>query len=537
MSTVTIEGIRWYYRLVASSEYPDRNYLLSKLSPEQLDHGLIVCFTPGRIHGKPSVNKEGKPHKLFGFFQDYIEFFHYMGLFRPEHRLFYEVILGELPQKPHFDLDIAQDKFLELYPDLDWKVESWRIVQNLLRAIQTELPVDICKDVLIYDSNSETKVSYHVIINNHCHTDNKEAEAFYRAVMGHFNAFTSDIYKDTKFIDPCVYKSVQQFRMIGSQKYQSNRIKQFHAGFYLDGKLYHHEYADSGLTSNPDLINLIIFRESLISFVSGCKYIKAYIQQDQRQYSGDFLNVELGNTSVQGIYTMVAEYICKLEFEIPHHGWVKTVRFPYAIREVKGGQIFLRRTAQAWCPLCKQRDMHTSEGSVIRVIDTRITWKCFRYTGPSMFIGYGGDLIPSETEQSLQEPETPVGFCFGNILLSCNPSEAPETYTPSEVSSTVSPSDVPPTISPSVTPPSTTPKIIPQIIHLPKPSPVIDQSKPTMSPMDRLVQESNNQRHLVKSQSKTAPFHVIDWTSPTVNTKPKRGLRLAPMGTWNSTNI
>ena len=77
------------------------------------------------------------------------------------------------------------------------------------------------ENVLIYTSHGGNKRSIHIVLNKLAHTDHTEAKLFYNEVCKEITIYTKAIYTKDKyldFIDPAVYKSNQQFRVLGSQK-------------------------------------------------------------------------------------------------------------------------------------------------------------------------------------------------------------------------------------------------------------------------------------------------------------------------------
>ena len=79
--------------------------------------------------------------------------------------------------------------------------------------------IDISTDILIFTSHNENKKSYHIIIDHYYHMNNLEAKAFYNEIISKISP------NFTKFIDHSVYSSIQQYRIVGSQKVNSNRPK------------------------------------------------------------------------------------------------------------------------------------------------------------------------------------------------------------------------------------------------------------------------------------------------------------------------
>ena len=187
---------------------------------------------------------KGKQAHIFAFFESYLLVNEYINLFSPEERAFYEIIFGELPQKPHFDIDLEISEFESLYPQHN----VHQVAENIkdlviLKSMEIIANIDIEHDILIYDSHSSSKYSYHIVINNKCHSNHKEAKAFYDAVINKISAETNGNY--LKFIDGSVYSPRQQFRLVRCQKWGSNRPKHFNESFTVQGIEYHHKFIEN----------------------------------------------------------------------------------------------------------------------------------------------------------------------------------------------------------------------------------------------------------------------------------------------------
>ena len=125
-----INGKRWYFRLVQNKTKRGRA-LMDDYSLNQIATHLVVCFTPGYLPGskKRFLNKDGDNGRIYAFFDSYTEFFQYMK--EVGDYSFYEIIFGELPQKPHFDIDINLKDFRETYKDEDFDTTA-EIIKDLV---------------------------------------------------------------------------------------------------------------------------------------------------------------------------------------------------------------------------------------------------------------------------------------------------------------------------------------------------------------------------------------------------------------------
>ena len=213
-STVFINGVRWYFRLVrkpAGMVGPRARALMEDYTLDVIATKLVICYTPNEIPGRGKVrNDKGELVRIYAIFDSYIEFFHYSERFNFEDLGFYEIVFGELPQKPHFDIDIDQQVFTELYPQEDFLAVSRKVYQYVINAIglvfrDLGFNLSLTKDVLVYSSHGASKTSNHLVINHYCHDGNLEAKAFYDKVIEKMATITGGKY--INFVDHGVISS------------------------------------------------------------------------------------------------------------------------------------------------------------------------------------------------------------------------------------------------------------------------------------------------------------------------------------------
>jgi hypothetical protein len=375
-----IHDKRWYFRLVSKKpgEYYRARALMDDYELNQLAQHLVICFMPDTIPGqtRPFRDLQGNPIRLYAFFESYLEFYQYMQQFAPEHRSFFEIIFGELPQKPHFDIDVSQDIVEKYYPG-----EHIDTISELLReavmlgciqvAADLHVTIVVERDLLLYSSHGTNKRSWHIVITNKCHDGNKEAKAFYEAVMVKVAKFTNNKYSNTPFVDAAVYSPRQQFRMIGSQKLGSGRPKIFYEEFILSGVKYKHVYNED--VSDPQMKKLTVIYESLVGFTAGCVYLPSLVPErpvNQHNF-GNMPDVE------QGVVDQCMKMLCE-----------KVKDCPFTVRQVQGSLIMLARKAPSYCPICETR--HDAENPYIIITYGRVYWDCRRSTGKTgkLLLGY-----------------------------------------------------------------------------------------------------------------------------------------------------
>ena len=373
-----IYGKKWYYGLKKSKEHEHTYNLLDEFKLSDVTKHLIVCLKPNKLPGQDQLfrTKKGKLHHLFALFDSYLDFYTYMLQFPVEDRNFFEVVLGNLSQKPHFDIDISGED-VDSNDNIEYigNILYQAVIKSSIELLEElSVKINIETDILIYISHGENKRSYHIIINNKCHDGNEEAKAFYDAVINKINdMLKKDEYlKYVKFIDRSVYSKKQQFRIMGCQKYGSNRPKRFLESFRYNRILYKHKYIEE--FRNEHIKKLAILYESLISFVSGCSYIQSLVKP--KIYHNYSTNNHLDDVTIDRCMKMLKEKMSYCPFSISSVDEEKRI-------------IYLKREAPSHCPICKKREPHESRDPLIYISKGEVYWNCLRHDKgvPNLYLG------------------------------------------------------------------------------------------------------------------------------------------------------
>lgn len=256
-STFYLYGMKFYRYLTPSNKKNRVNLFQSEVIDN--DSWIFAIQPPTSIGGKRGfVHVRGT--KLYDFIAKYLT------EIPSEERHFYEVIRS-LPQKPHFDIDGDLNNFHD-YNDMVQSTDN--ALQLLLSCIEqvfrdNNISYNPGTDLLVFESNGPAKRSYHVVIDNWAHSDNKEAEAFYHIVV---DRMISIGYNDNVIVDPKVYNSNQQFRLFGSQKPGSNRPKVLCAQLSRKPR-------DPSIYSPVDE-----FCATMVCFTSGCRLLPSFLKQE-----------------------------------------------------------------------------------------------------------------------------------------------------------------------------------------------------------------------------------------------------------------
>jgi len=403
---------RWYFTLVPGiNKYHKRSKSLMDDHPlNNIAQHMVVCFTPDKLpeQNRPFRNNKGEQRRIYAFFDSYLEFHTYKEKFNKTDRAFYEVIFGELPQKPHFDIDIDLEEIRKTYPneniDEIGEILKDAVITGCIQVLNENLvTLDLEKDMLVYSSHGPNKRSYHIVINNKCHDGNKEANAFYDVVVEKVKLITNNKYSE--FIDHGVYSPRQQFRLIGCQKCGSNRPKVFNEQFYYQNKLYTHQYNED--VSDPTIKELAQIYESMVSFCSGCIYLPSLIPSKHINENNLDNLPDLEISVVQYCLNLLRE---KMESCLIPLGITRNF-CPFSFNEVKGHIIVLKRDRGSFCPIC--RKIHQKQHPYMFIVSGKIYWHCRRShkyaDNKKLFIGY-----LAMTFEEIQTGATLPGLIYDN---------------------------------------------------------------------------------------------------------------------------
>lgn len=359
-----ILGHRWYTLLISDHKVP--SLLGSYENGDYLGSKIIVGMETLKVDHQ---TRQIKHSRLFSVFDSYVELYMYQKKFELNKRNFYEIILGDSPQKPHFDIDVELDENVPV--EMGEKTMAALIESILVTLREHKVNIDLKKDLLVYTSHDSTKRSYHVVINNYCHSDHHQSKAFYEKVL-------LGIDEELRiFVDSSVYSSKQNFRLLGSQKIGSLRPKIFREDFKYKEEVIHHIY-DHTTFDSIDHKGAELLKESLVSWVHTCEYLPSFLSDDERKSIYDF--EECGDLSD----AIVSQTSLLLE---------KEEEFPFKIRDVKGHIISLKRLRPSFCRMCKRR--HEHENPYLLIVGTDIFFCCRRSSDKFLLGKISSDVLDS----------------------------------------------------------------------------------------------------------------------------------------------
>lgn len=352
------------------------NYLNNEKKDDYLekDHPTSTLKTKLVVSHSSLVGPvaELKQLRRYTIFNDYLEYADYVKTIAESVRSFYEVIYGSFSQKPHFDLDI---KATLVQPD-----EVEQILDAVLDAINAQfqawqITLQPSRDIIICSGHDANKYSFHLIIDNYCHENNLEAKEFYQQVKARIPE------KWQSFVDGKVYSPRQCFRLLGSYKEGTSRLKIFQECWHWHEKEYHYEYPGAGDKFKMQL------SATLVSYTARCKILSRLLPEDRKTEFRD--TIELSTEMV------------KDAIALSRHTMGKYWNFSYA--DTRGGMILLKRDGPSYCPLCKRIHDHQNPYLLVVPSTRMVYWLCRQGEG-RLAMGYMDSIFQAELNEEVESP-------------------------------------------------------------------------------------------------------------------------------------
>lgn len=292
------------------------------------------------------VSKELDGKRVFALFDTVQEFL--VEFYRTEEKTFFECIRDK-HQKIYFDIDVDTRKHSEIKDFLDM---GKNIVVDVIKSsikVAKEFGVDLVpNDFIIFSSNGPTKISYHIVTHKHKVLNNKLNKLFFEKVM----TFVDDRYH--QFVDPKMYSSFQQFRMVGSTKAGANRVKRLVTEFkHKDIEII--PKFPKAAKNNKFFYEYCILEMSLITRNDDCKVIPIPLYEPSQSH-------------------IAFDSVTLMEEDIVY---ISNIMGPsFEVRNVEGNLISFARVKTTKCIICRR--FHESDNPYVTVINGNIRMHCHR---------------------------------------------------------------------------------------------------------------------------------------------------------------
>lgn len=349
---------KWYFNLKKSNSG----------DPESIP-GMLNYVSKPSISGKFLVSKDIgiKGAKSFCLFETYTEFAKYTQYFPHEKRNFYEVMLGKFHQKLHFDLDVHLIKMklsieqADLLKDLTI-ISILEVFDEYAKVPKLEF---LTNHLCLCTSHGKDKRSYHIIIDGYSVKNNLEAKEFFNQVYAKWRGYAELENQNGRLpqfetfeqsLDSSVYSKVQNFRILGSQKIHSGRIKIFCETF----KVFDHEITHNYYTSprNAEHKFLMQLESTLLSTIHSCILLPQKLPDKPAKVYVESLEID--------------ESTGESAFELLRNEWQakRKTYFPFSVRAIEGALVVLSKNGSYDCLLCNK--IHDNENPFLIVKNDRI---------------------------------------------------------------------------------------------------------------------------------------------------------------------
>jgi hypothetical protein len=265
---------------------------------------------------------------------------------------------------------------------------------------RNHVTLDLNKDVLLYCSSRPEKESYHIIINNWMHNDNRDAKNLAKQVRLECSSEVAD------YIDKSVYSVKQQFRLLHCTKLRTDSTKRPVLEWCTSK--YHIKY--------PKIINQYDeFAYSLVGVTMGCSMLPPFYDPsgsisigsdgtitetvattNMKAYGKVQLDKNHINTCLNALYKTTENVIgcAKNSYDI----WNV-----FSVRSTEGGFISLTKKRPYYCPICSRK--HENENPYI-LVGANGTVKYFcRRSETSLQIATLTGVVTYEEEEPEDEEE------------------------------------------------------------------------------------------------------------------------------------
>lgn len=324
--------------------------------------------------------------RKYTIFKKNIDLFNFLEKIDIEKKCLYEILTENQPRVPYFDVDIENE--LSSFDEQDF-------IQKL-HKIHTEKYPD--NPLLVFSSHTEKKKSYHILVRGVYTFNHREGLEFYKDYIHDLEE------KYRQYFDQSVYKSVQQFRILGTHKYGKTNTKIFREDLSLGYKL-PKRCKDQ---KSKDIHNFYI---SLISNVQDCQYLDKFQQIAKKEKK----TMEQGSCNEEDIEKALE--IFNKSFE----GQESTYSFIDYKEDNGNFLIIMKRNIPSECKLCQR--VHENENPFLTVVgeERRIYFNC-RRNDRNLYIDKLGEKIEIlQDEKDEKEERENIAQTLQQIALKRSP--------------------------------------------------------------------------------------------------------------------
>lgn len=431
----TVDGIDWYQYMVPNEKYIS---LMDKVGRNEINQKFIICMTI------PNQRDKNNPKRRFAAFNNVLDFLGYIRDVPRNRWVFFEYIMGGQIQKLYFDIDIDVGKLVDIgvivapedpnHCKQQLDLFSKELISSLVGRIvsvfnQRGYPINLTKQILIFNSNSETKRSYHLIVDGYAVSSNDENSILAHEILEQFPDY---IFK-SRIIDD-LYSSKQQLRLFHSQKPGSNRPKVFVDKWYYGEHLIEYQYPEIPV---PDEItkNAIqfttLFQASCVTYIDACQIIAINCSSEKgmpkRRHkmwadTGAFDNTD-DNIITDDIVDAICQRVSPKMFDV----------YKLERDKISNSCIYLTRRreligTEVMCTLCDRT--HSSNNAFLAVNKYgKVVFYChgnYPEYNLSKIVADVSDLLPQNEELEQDQKQSIIKQLYGKVTPSPSPFPSPQ---------------------------------------------------------------------------------------------------------------
>jgi hypothetical protein len=324
--------------------------LLNILSEEERQLLLIIFM----------ISPEGK--RLYTTFDDYADYikFYFKELVQPERRCCDEVILEDKRQKIRFDIDAKKDKLENPQLLID------QLITHLLIVFSSfGIELNLSSDVIICSSHSETKWSYHIIIDNYCCVSSHEVKEWFRLVYDRLDPCFQP------FLDTQIYSPNHGFRLLGSTKLGEVRLKKLEEEWLYNNQWIKYRYPEEIVS--PKHKFLLQFDATTVTLTLKCCTLPVLLPEEDPLSKKFVSQVDIDEPVVKKAMDLCNEF--------------NGSAFTY--KKTLGSLVLLERSKEAHCIICHTVHEHIEPYLVVKQVGEQyqVYFDCRRSNGKREWLG------------------------------------------------------------------------------------------------------------------------------------------------------
>jgi len=184
-------------------------------------------------------------------------------------------------------------------------------------------------------------------------------------------------------IDPKVYSSLQQFRIVGSQKNGSNRPKIFNRQWQYHNQPINYQYCEPPEGDGHKM--MMILGASLVSNISCCKFLPKFIDEEEMKRAEEkkLQSSKYKENDINITKEIIKQSLVMLAGKAGMN--FRDRKFPYTYSSVENGLIILKRERASKCQICDRIHEHENPFLIVKN-NGELFFNC-RRSDKSLYIG------------------------------------------------------------------------------------------------------------------------------------------------------